>query len=703
MNSLQESAFADSRASILSPPNPSSTWFRLFLSITVVALTCFALTILDAWPSSTKRAVWETIVYLTPSQIIYAMDFPSRRRKRRGEGNVGFGRQDFGNQQAKSEALQRVFGSDNDSLGTVVQRARRLSGLEKVLGSTNVSPAGLGNWDNSCYQNSIIQGLASLPSFDHYLQENLERMSQHNATATHDALRNIIGRLNHFDNEGRRLWTPSVLKSMNSWQQQDAQEYFSKIIDEVDKEILKFAKRQATELGFCGGEVDGQALKDWPQNPFQGLLAQRVGCTRCGYTEGLSLLPFTCLTVNLGGQWEYDVRDCLDEYTSLESIEGVECIKCTILRTKASLEQLLANMDINDATKKNDAIESTPVLNLRLNVTERLKTIKEVCEKGDFSDSGLYKKCNISAKSRVSSTKSKQAIVARAPNNLVIHVNRSIFDASGFQRKNHARVNFPVDLDLSKWCLGSDCEKSGPELSEIWSTSPTVSMLPKPGTQFLKAGKLYKLRAVVNHYGAHENGHYIAYRRRTSSLHGKGLSTKSNNNPDNRWYCFNDDIVSPVSEDHVLSQGGVFMLFYEAIPEDIHPPTHTKEPEMDDSVLVPQESTPPPLLTKRGNSDPGAEVIDADPRQRTSSQPAGAESGPKPQINLPTKSPESVRSSPPPENPTVQVETDAPSEPMRQSPIAPVMRTAGALSPASRKGRRSSNISIHSPSFVTAS
>ena len=333
---------------------------------------------------------------------------------------MGFSMKDFGNQQAKSEALQRIVGSDDDPVGTAVQRARRLSGLDKVLGTSILKPAGLGNWDNSCYQNSIIQSLASLPSFDEYLASNVARIPAQEAKLTHNALRSIIGRLNHSDNEGRRLWTPSILKSMNSWQQQDAQEYFSRIIDEVDREISKVNKQQATELGFeCAAEND-KLLTMWQQNPCQGLLAQRVGCTRCGYSEGLSLLPFTCLTVNLGPQREQDVRECLDDYTALESIEGVECIKCTIFRTKASLEQVLLNVDNNEAS---NPLDPARVSTLRDTITERLRIITQVCDAGDFSDSGLYKKCNISAKSRVSSTKSKQAIMARTPQDLVIHVN----------------------------------------------------------------------------------------------------------------------------------------------------------------------------------------------------------------------------------------------------------------------------------------
>ena len=704
MNDHQESVFTDSYSTILPQRHPPSNGRRFLISIAVTILTCLALTFLHALPSSTKRKLWETFVYLTPSLFIYLMEFRSRRSQRGGPGDVGFRRKDFGNQQAKSEALHRILGLDDSPVATAVQRARRLSGLDKVLGASNLRPAGLGNWDNSCYQNSIIQSLASLPSFDKYLAQNVERMSSDHAKTTHDALRDIIGRLNHLGNEGRRLWTPSVLKSMNSWQQQDAQEYFSRIIDEVDREISKVVMEKSAGLGFRRVEDVGNMQTVYRQNSCQGLLAQRVGCTRCGYTEGLSLLPFTCLTVNLRPKWEQDIRGCLDDYTALESIEGVECTKCTVLRTKASLEQILLNVDTGDASKPQGPADTAPASDLRSTVTERLKVINEICDIGDFSDPGIYKKCNISGKSRVSSTKSKQAVVARAPTDLVIHVNRSIFDASGIQRKNHARVNFPLQLDLGKWCLGSAGVRRDHMMLETWSASPADSMLPKSSAEQLSTNKLYQLRAVITHYGGHENGHYIAYRKRPSNSEAVVIYTKDAKRREDTWYCFSDDMVSPVSEDDILSQGGVFMLFYEAVSQT-EKKAYVQVPSVADSTTATHRQRVPAA------SSTDSEVT---PLQRGTSATDNTESGaiqsphcvePSSEFDYSTTSLLIEKLSSP------LAESDSHSKPVMQpeparfssASVAPVMRTAGALSPNSGKGRRPSNISIHSPSFVTAS
>merc|ERR1712113_426557 len=153
-------------------------------------------------------------------------------------------------------------------------------------------------------------------------------------------------------------------------------------------------------------------------------------------------------------------------------------------------------------------------------------------------------------KAHVCSTKTRQAVLGRAPQSLVVHVNRSVFDEVTFgQRKNYASVRFPLRLDLARWMLGEDGEKK-----------PTESILrsSKSGAE-----RLYRLKAVVTHYGRHENGHYICYRRhsmRPPKAEGHG---SPEDDVGKRWWRLSDEDVSPVDEETVLKQGGVFMLFYE--------------------------------------------------------------------------------------------------------------------------------------------
>ena len=447
--------------------------------------------------------------------------------------------------------------------------------------------------DSSCYCSRLDysdtqKGLASLHALPPYLDDIIMLHSKHDKTSPSPstpvaALKTIINNLNDPSNGGRRFWNPAALKSMSSWQQQDAQEYFSKILDEVEKDGSK-AFRSALETSGFDKLSAQQPLttvdpSQHPRNPLEGLLAQRVGCMRCGWSEGLALIPFICLTVPLGRGWDHELVDCLDEYTKLEHIEGVECTRCTMLERKRQLARLLGEASkVESGTPGEPKGISRLPEQLRTSAMERFDVVQSALEDDDFSESTMTGKCKISPKDRVTVTKSCQAVIARAPKALVVHINRSIFDEfSGVQKKNHANVRFPQILDLAPWCLGStvaEKEDKG-EGTEEWVTDPGRSMLPGGSTISPHAGPQYEIRALITHYGRHENGHYICYRQSPESKlpHGSnsddGAKEPLISTP---WWRISDDDVMMVSQETVLEQGNVFMLFYErvdrATPDD---------------------------------------------------------------------------------------------------------------------------------------
>ncbi|KAF9891801.1 hypothetical protein FE257_003282 [Aspergillus nanangensis] len=538
-------------------------------------------------PVSLARFLWDITVYLTPSRLVAALHSKTTTSDSTSETVLSM------NFQEKSAAMQRILGLDN-SVFPLIPRARSLSGLgATLLGGKDSLPPGLGNWDNSCYQNSIIQGLASLHSLAEFLEQNIDALGDKGLFSTHQALGDIIDRLNSAASYGQRLWTPAGLKSMSSWQQQDAQEYFSKVVDQIDYEVLQATRRQTRNLGLKRADAHEHVIgagSRWEEsahsattdptlerqslrNPLEGLLAQRVGCMNCGYTEGLSLIPFNCLTVPLGAEIEHDIRDCLHEYMDLEPIEGVECAKCTLLRAKGQLENLLKQIEedkgiktANESPKMDSALKSS--------VEERLQAVQEALEEEDFNEKVLSEKCHIPSKNRASSTKSRQAVIARPPKCLVVHINRSLFDEfTGMLRKNYAAVRFPKTLDLSEWCLGTASMDRVGQSTEVWGTDPSESMLSQVRTMSDSFGLHYELRAVVTHYGRHENGHYICYRKYSSEtfpahVPESVIEADGEKEKPQRWFRLSDEDVQMVSESNVMAQGGAFMLFYEVVGQD---------------------------------------------------------------------------------------------------------------------------------------
>ena len=89
----------------------------------------------------------------------------------------------------------------------------------------------------------------------------------------------------------------------------------------------------------------------------------------------------------MGRQHEYDLGELLDEHTALEDIEGVECIKCTLLRTQSQLEQLLAK---TAASGIHD--ESAEVSKIRDIAEGRLAAIQKVFDDDSYSESGILKR-----------------------------------------------------------------------------------------------------------------------------------------------------------------------------------------------------------------------------------------------------------------------------------------------------------------------
>lgn len=393
----------------------------------------------------------------------------------------------------------------SSSISSVVQRATSISGFDKFVQPVlEATYAGLGNWDNSCFQNSVLQGLGSMQAFSDFVKVSTHSLGRSAIDArTFEGLNDFLSQLQQ-EREGRHtLWPPAVLRSMNTWQQQDAQEYYSKIMDAVEKESAKYYKsvaRQSSPSLTCLRDddtkmnVDGlratidHGLPSIAVNPVEGTLSQTLRCQKCGFSEGLSMMAFNCLTLNLGLAGGRYLEDLIDSYTEAELIDGVECENCT----KLAQSQLKPTQDgETDSTQPTQSPEAADV-----------KPMK------------------------VLSTKAKRIQFGRLPRNLVIHLNRSIYDEYGNQRKNTAYVQIPERLEIvDEW------------VASLSSNEPDIHAV-------------YELKCLVTHQGRHDNGHYVACGRR-----GK------------EWFSFNDEIVTKIDVDSVLSRGHGFMLFYEQIEQ----------------------------------------------------------------------------------------------------------------------------------------
>jgi len=329
------------------------------------------------------------------------------------------------------------------------------------------------------------------------------------------------------------------------------------------------------------------------------------------------MIPFNCLTLSLSlDRNRHDLYERLDAYSEIESIPGVECPKCTLLKAQRLLTMLVDRLRSDQRTEEQLA---EPL--------RRLRAVENALEEDLFDDKTINDECKISSQGKVTTTKTKQVVIARPPQSLAIHVNRSVFDPSTFDTvKNSAPVEFPTTLDLGPWCLGSAATSDGlgsttigqgsdETLEERWQLHPRASMVAGDASSSRLCGPIYELRSVVTHYGRHENGHYICYRRHPYASDSPAANTKpsssvdgdrddvdeheqdeallsrgdsddsGDDSTDKDWWRLSDHNVSKVDEETISSLSpGVFMLFYECIDPSMvlqetldAPPTQTSQ------------------------------------------------------------------------------------------------------------------------------
>lgn len=395
-------------------------------------------------------------------------------------------------------------------------------------------------------------------------------------------LNSFMTDLNDVTKIGYTLKIPAALK-MDDSDQQDAQEYFMNLTGKVEKDIKtiyaqcknqqrlqNLAPAQIKNIRTAGlteneNDDDGHSERPItdPRHPLEGHLAQRVCCMRCGYADGLTMIPFNCLTLSPGRHNFSTLSACLDNYTQLELIEDVQCNKCTVLYARLqgqadlqAMPQILENFTETANTDK---------------LILHLKLLDDTLAINDFGDARMAK-LTIPAEEHKKSNKSKQVVISRPPACLAVHINRSLFDDSTYEiTKNYVTVKIPDILNLGRWCLG---------MSPMIQMRPEVSMLQPDPEDTTPTLSTYNLQAVIVHQGRHGKGHYIAYRKIQPS------KTSANDDHDDRsvstieeevWWELSDEMVRSVSQSQMESAGDVYMAFYTRAAENMPKDPCSKE------------------------------------------------------------------------------------------------------------------------------
>ncbi|KAK9315661.1 hypothetical protein V1524DRAFT_395067 [Lipomyces starkeyi] len=395
---------------------------------------------------------------------------------------------------------------------------------------------GLVNYGNTCFLNSVIQSLASVPR----MTEMLADSNAHDLKVS-TILSTLLEQLNTRSSSSHAHSPVALLEALRSprWtmhtEQQDAHEFLLALLDAIRTERVKHLLKEYQESISISTAVHklqhpGENQQRTPNNtpvilPFDGLLSTRVSCLTCNEMQSLRQQTFSSIELSLPFD-STTIESLLENYTAPEILDNVDCQRCSLVAAQAHLERLI----VNATTTVQQGKSSPEVVQI---LGAKRDAIEEALSHPTIMDEDFEK---LKPPRLVSTRKKRQVAVARPPAALALHVNRSEYDMrSGLAKKKNTRVEFPERVRMGKYIssMANDKQMLGSGMDE-W----------------------YRLTSTVIHFGSHSFGHYIAYRRVG----------------DDKWIRASDRDVREATIDEVLAQGNVVLLFYEReneVPEEV--------------------------------------------------------------------------------------------------------------------------------------
>ena len=423
---------------------------------------------------------------------------------------------------------------------------------------------GLVNSGNDCFINSVLQALTGLDVLhDHLSSQSKDPGSietdGNGAGSCTTALGSILAALNEPSQRRTSLSASHFVRVLEqsigqifNRHQQDAQEFLQILYE-------RLLEDHETRLKDASNE-DNPSIPGSRKSflPFEGQTTVQIECQKCQYVPKRKPETFSMLNLVVPDTQTSTLDQCFDLLFMRENIDDYLCPQCHKRDELAHYEWALNNA-MHDPADVSD-----------------MAAISQLSEAIRHNPEATVQDLGFSPFTQAPRTfihKSTQ--ITKFPAVLTIHLSRSLYTQSRASTKNLATVKFPEYLVL------------GP----------------------LVHRHRYKLHAMIVHFGTHNSGHYVAFRRQRSrqpddpkqtrvpedsqatenveldtilgtgdalspikprrranrqgpaSLDGK--SRKKSNKKD-YWYRISDTRVSECTTDDVLAvQEGVYLLFYQ--------------------------------------------------------------------------------------------------------------------------------------------